>query len=454
MSILLLVNIIFVSYMIGSRRQAKATLGDSNEPSLVSEKGLDVDLLANDVRSSYVLFSEGDTFLYAFQKRPTVDASRERVGHTLVDRKNESTTKVLYDFSVAKGWGISRWLDSVEECETIILSGDTVNSTHVEIAGKIKGLKYLVLDSCPEVLRQSHAENTKFEIIFSEKTLIRKLLNSKKVPGVVILKNTKKGFPNYLGREHLQQVVELGRNRFQYPLYGNEVPASLQALLARFPSLQVLDLGSTKINDDLFNDLGKLSDLESLSLDCTGFNFEELSKLNLNSLRYLNLSQSLIKGPFGDMPNLEVLIIDNTLIEDSFFEQSFPKLKKLIVHNTRRLGEKGIRSIGQLPSLKSLTIDYRWEGEPCVASLANRDIDVRFFSQDWGKEKLEFTSGGIEVVVPIPEEHKWDEKTKRFEPKQLPAVTQAQVSRRKTKKGSATVLNIVNDKTKYFVSPP
>ena len=140
MSILLLVNIIFVSYMIGSRRQAKATLGDSNEPSLVSEKGLDVDLLANDVRSSYVLFSEGDTFLYAFQKRPTVDASRERVGHTLVDRKNESTTKVLYDFSVAKGWGISRWLDSVEECETIILSGDTVNSTHVEIAGKIKDL--------------------------------------------------------------------------------------------------------------------------------------------------------------------------------------------------------------------------------------------------------------------------------------------------------------------------
>ena len=127
------------------------------------------------------------------------------------------------------------------------------------------------------------------------------------------------------------------------------------------------------------------------------------------------------------MPNLEVLIIDNTLIEDSFFEQSFPKLKKLIVHNTRRLGEKGIRSIGQLPSLKSLTIDYRWEGEPCVASLANRDIDVRFYSQDWGKEKLEFTSGlGIEVVVPIPEEHKWDEKTKRFEPKQLPAVTQAQ----------------------------
>ena len=125
------------------------------------------------------------------------------------------------------------------------------------------------------------------------------------------------------------------------------------------------------------------------------------------SLRHLDLSGSTIKKPIGDTPNLKVLNVNNTTINDSFFEHSFPKLEKLSAHNTT-LSEKGIKNISLLPRLKELTIDLAWEGKPSIEPIISRGVKVKFYSQDWGLEKpFRFIpESGLEVQVHIPENYK------------------------------------------------
>lgn len=275
---------------------------------------------------------------------------------------------------------------TVKKYETVVLAGDLVTLEHVKIV-KSAGVKYLILDSCPPALCQSlsEVEDEEFKVLCSQRTIVEELRASP--PGICITKkHIRSSFPRYLDDIHFHQVIELGRNRNLYPVFGKKVTLPIQLSLRKLSTLRALDLGATAIHAKLFDHLGQLSSLEFLSLDEVDFDSESLRKLNSKTLRYLNLARTKVKEPFGNMENLEVLVINNTMIDDSFFEQPFPKLKKLIVNDTE-LSEAGIRKLSLLPSLENATVDLIWKGQSCVGQLRERLIKVDFYSTPVGSKK-------------------------------------------------------------------
>ena len=331
---------------------------------------------------------------------------------TLVPPKHRRAPEktLLSDFSNCESsYELDHRLIAEAECETIVLSGNFVNLKHIDAARKTRGLRYLILESCPEDLRKSRIEPIgKSEIVFSQRKLINTLLEADERPGIIVLKNVShSSHPRYIDTRHFQQVVELGRDRFQYPIYGNKISTEIQGLIGKLWSLRIIDLGRTTLHKKLFEELEKLPDLEVLLLDGVDCHPVLQKKFRLSSLKHLDLSGSTIRNPIGDTPNLKVLRVNNTMIVDSFFEQSFPNLEKLSVHNTR-LGEKGIMNISVLPRLKELTLDLAWQGKACIEPIISRGVEIKFYSQDWGAEKApKFIPGsGLEMPVDIPAKYR------------------------------------------------
>ncbi|CAG8452149.1 9831_t:CDS:10 [Funneliformis caledonium] len=168
------------------------------------------------------------------------------------------------------------------------------------------------------------------------------------------------------------EVLRLNYNRFQ-------ISESLSIFPNAFLNLKNLSLNYTRISWKQIELLeSNFSILENLQL---GFNnirisedFDESNKENFNKLnkikgfaklKIINLESNIISSwdeiaRFSDLPNLEILFINNNAIDQIYYpsdnEDAFPKLRNLNISENKIGDWNSVNELNKFPSLKELRI--------------------------------------------------------------------------------------------------